>query len=79
MQVLQHPQQRRGGGQPLDHPEQQLEQPPLTGSRDRGPRGRLAAPGQIGQQPGQLRAGGAGDRGQLGRVQLVGQGRAAPR
>ena len=30
VQVLHDPQQRRGGGQPLDHPQQQLEQPPLA-------------------------------------------------
>jgi hypothetical protein len=72
VQVLQQPQQRHGGGQPLDHPQQPLEQPPLTGSAgDRGPRGRLAAPGKVGQQPGQLLPGGAGDRLKLVGVQVV--------
>jgi hypothetical protein len=73
VQVLQHPQQRRGGGQPLDHPHQQLEQPPLTGAHNGRARGRLAGPGQVGQEAGQLGAGGAGDRRQLGWVQLAGQ------
>jgi predicted enzyme related to lactoylglutathione lyase len=72
VQVLDEPQQRHGGGQPLDHPEQQLEQPPLPGSAgDRGPRSRLAAPTKVGHQAGQLLPGGAGDRRQLGRVQVV--------
>jgi hypothetical protein len=73
VQVLHDQQQRRAGGQPLDQPQQQLEQPPLTGARRHGANGRLATPGEIGQQPAQLRPGGAGDRLQLGRVQLVGQ------
>jgi hypothetical protein len=73
VQVLHDQQQWRAGGQPLDQPEQQLEQLPLTGDRHRGAYGRLAAPGQVGQQPAQLGAGGAGDRLQLGRVQLVGE------
>jgi hypothetical protein len=73
MQVLHDPQQRRALGQPPDHPHQQRKQPPLTGTCHRSARGRLAAPGQVGQQPGQLGAGGAGDRRQPGRVQLAGQ------
>jgi hypothetical protein len=72
VQVLQHPQQRRPRGQPPDQPQQQLEQPPLTNSADdRGPRGRLAAPGKVGQQPAQLLPGGAGDRLKLVGVQVV--------
>jgi hypothetical protein len=73
VQVLHDQQQRRGGGQLLDHPEQPLEQPPLPGTRHRSTRGRLAAPGQVGQQPAQLGTGRAGDRLQLGWVPLVGQ------
>jgi hypothetical protein len=76
VQVLHHPQQRRARGQPLDHPQQQLEQPPvrgLAGARRTAASGRLAAPGQVGQQAGQLLPGGAGDRLKLGRVELAGQ------
>jgi hypothetical protein len=76
VQVLHDPQQRRGGGQPLDQPQQQLEQPPLRGlAGDRGTAasGRLGTPGKVGQQAGQLVPGGPGDRCQLGRVQLAGQ------
>jgi hypothetical protein len=76
-QVLHHQQQRRGGGQLLDHPEQPLEQPPLPGTRHRSTRGRLAAPGQVGQQPAQLLPGRTRDRLQLRRVQLVGRPRSA--
>jgi hypothetical protein len=74
VQILYDPQQRRGGGQPLDHPQQQRKQPPLAGlasARGTGVGGRLATPGQVGQQPSQLLAGGAGDRRQLGRVQVA--------
>jgi hypothetical protein len=73
VQVLDDQQQRRPGGQPLDHAEQQLEQPPLAGLRDDRRRRRVTAPGQVGQQSAQLGTGRAGDRLQLGRVQLVGQ------
>jgi hypothetical protein len=73
VQVLHDQQQRRGGGQLLDHPEQPLEQPPLPGTRHRSTRGRLAAPGQVGQQPAQLLPGRTHDPIQLRRVQLVGQ------
>jgi hypothetical protein len=73
VKVLHDPQQRRARGQPLDHAEQQLEQPPLTRARDGGTRGRLAAPAEVGQQPGQLGARRTGDRLELGRVQLAGQ------
>jgi hypothetical protein len=73
VQVLHHPQQRRLGGQPLKQAEQPREQPPLTGERVTGDRGRLAAPGRVGQQPAQLGPGRAGDRLKLGRVQPVGQ------
>jgi hypothetical protein len=72
-QVLHDQQQRRGGGQLLDHPEQPLEQPPLPGTRHRSTCGRLAAPGQVGQQPAQLLPGRTRDRLQLRRVELVGQ------
>jgi hypothetical protein len=73
VQVLHHPQQRPARGQPLDHPQQQLEQPPLAGAGHLGCRGRLDAPAQVGKQPAQVRAGGPGDRRQLGRIQLDGQ------
>jgi hypothetical protein len=73
VQVLHHPQQRRARGQPPDHPQQQLEQPPLAGAGHRGRRGRLAGPAQVGQQPAQVRAGRPGDHLQPGRVQAAGQ------
>jgi hypothetical protein len=71
VQVLQHPQHGRLRRQALHHPKQQREQPPLTGARDGGADGGLAGPGEVGQQPAQLMAGGTGDRLQLGRVQVV--------
>jgi hypothetical protein len=74
LQILHHPQQRRPRRQPLHHPQQQRKQPPLTGlagARDTSTGGRLATPGQVGQQPAQLLPGGAGDRLQLGRVQVA--------
>jgi hypothetical protein len=73
VQVLHDQQQRRAGGQPLDQPQQQLEQAPLAGLAGTSVGGRLVAPGQVGQQAGQLLAGGAGDRLKLGRVELAGQ------
>jgi hypothetical protein len=73
VQVLHDPQQRRPRGQPPDQPQQQLEQPPLTGTRDPGTGGRLAAGDEVGHQAGQLGAGRASDRLQLGRVEVAGQ------
>jgi hypothetical protein len=73
VQVLHNQQHRRLRGQPLDHAKQQLEQPPLAGARDGGAGVRLAGPGEVGQQPGQVAAGRPGGRLQLGRAQLGGQ------
>jgi hypothetical protein len=73
VQVLHDPQQRRLRGQPLDHAEQQREQPPLAGVRGTGIRGRVGAPGEAGDQPRQVGAGRTGDRRQLGRVEVAGQ------
>ncbi len=75
VQVLHDQQQRRGRGQPLDHAQQQLKQPPLAGTSATSThgRGRLGAPGEVGEQAAQVGTGRAGDRLQLRRVQLAGQ------
>ena len=39
---------RAAAGEPLDHAQQQLEQPSLAGARDLLARGPLAAPGKVG-------------------------------
>ena len=53
MQVLDHEHQRPVGGQPLNHPEHQLEDSGVT-LRAGGRRGRRAVCIQLGQQPRQL-------------------------
>ncbi len=73
VQVLDDQQQRRAYRQPLDHAEQQLEQPPLAGIHGSGACGRLATPGKVGNQAGQVGAGRAGDRLQLGRIEVPGE------
>jgi hypothetical protein len=45
----------------------------VDGARDRGARGRRVAPGEVGNQAGQVGTGGPGDRRQLGRVEVAGQ------
>ena len=73
VQVLHDQQQRPSRGQPLDHAQQELEQPPLTGARDRGAHGRPVPPGKVGNQAAQLGTGGTGNRFQLVRVEGAGQ------
>ena len=68
-----HDQQRPSRGQPLDHAQQELEEPPLTGAPNRGAHGLPVAPGKVGNQAGQLGTGGTGNRFQLVRVEGAGQ------
>jgi hypothetical protein len=68
-----HDQQQPSRGQPLDHAQQELEEPPLTGAPDRGAHGLPVAPGKVGNQAGQLGTGGTGNRFQLVRVEGAGQ------
>jgi hypothetical protein len=74
VQVLHDQHQRPSHAQPLDHAQQELEQPPLTGTRHRRAHGRpVAAPGKVGHQAAQFGTGGTGDRFQLVRVEGAGQ------
>jgi hypothetical protein len=73
VQVLHDQHQRPSRAQPLDHAQQELEQPPLTGARQHRAHGRPVAPGKVGNQAGKFGTGGTGNRFQLVRVEGAGQ------
>jgi hypothetical protein len=71
VQVLDHQQDGTAGGQAVEDPEEQLEQPPWGRARRRPRGGRRRD--QLGDQAGELDAGAAEHAVQLGRVEVGGQ------